>query len=112
MDNQIEITPEMKKFVANMSMNSVLHSIDESIQQHVAEPETQMGILILLLAKAFGRVRRKHKITGAKRKIVLDKAIEDFRRKVKEYGWEDKPEVPVAANENPPETRLVSPGQN
>lgn len=90
MDN-FKVTPEMLAVAANMSRNAVIQSIDAAIQEHITEPETQMGVLILAVAMAFARVRRKHAITGPKRKLVLDKAVEDFRAKVKEFGWEDRP---------------------
>jgi hypothetical protein len=89
-DSEIKITPDMRAFVANMALNSKLAAVDTLIQE-MPEPETQMGILMMAQAKCFARIRRKHNITGARRKIILKKALADFEDKIRQFGFEDPP---------------------
>lgn len=73
----------------NITLNSNLQSIDEALKKHVKEPEDQMAILMMAQVLAFARIRRKHNITGKRRKLILNKALEEFEAKIRKYGFED-----------------------
>lgn len=67
------------------------------------DPQDQMGVLLLCIARAFGRVLGKHGITdGPRKKMILRRAVQDFEAKVRRYGWEPRePPAMEAVNFGP-----------
>lgn len=97
MTGAIEITDDMKRVGPMMQKNAVLQAIETVLQEGLpGQPELQMGVLAVAQALAFGRVRKKNNLVGARRKFVLERCLGDIKGKIKKFGYEDRPEPDTA----------------